>query len=83
MELALKVYKVQVLIRRSGHTGLYVGDLIFRDGTPTVVIEWEDRPSGSTPSVVVALDPAYLHELDGPNVNYVYERPIEDPRRLD
>jgi len=78
-----KVYKVRhTLIRAGKNVGHFESDLIFEKGIPFVVIEWEDTPTGSNPIVKVQLDPTYLHELNWETVDYLYEYPIEDPRRL-
>ncbi len=57
-------------------------DLIFVDGIPTIVIEWEVRPGDDNPAVTVPLDPAHLHHIGWDNAEYLYEFPVEDPRPL-
>ena len=55
-------------------------DLIFLAGIPTVVFVWEQRPHGDCPAVTVTLDPAYLHKINWPEAEYLYELSVEDPR---
>ena len=60
--------------------GHFNSDLIFLAGVPIVVLVWEQRPHGDYPAVTVTLDPAYLHKVNWPEANYLYELSIEDPR---
>ena len=55
-------------------------DLIFVDGVPTVVLEWEMNPDGDLPAVTIQLDPQRLHKLVWPKAEYMYEDGLEDPR---
>ena len=55
-------------------------DLIFLGGVPVVVLVWEQLPDGDYPAVTVTLDPAYLHKINWPEAQYLYELSIEDPR---
>ena len=55
-------------------------DLIFADGVPAIVIEWST--DSDQPVVTVPLDPEFLHAIDWEDTSYVYDHPIEDPRRL-
>ena len=57
-------------------------DLIFLGGGPVVVLVWEQRPDGDYPAVTVTLDPAYLHKINWPEAEYLYELSIEDPEVL-
>jgi hypothetical protein len=44
------------------------------------VLVWEQCPHGDYPAVTVTLDPAYLHKINWPEAEYLYELSIEDPR---
>ena len=55
-------------------------DLIFLGSVPVAVLVWEQRPDGDYPAVTVTLDPAYLHKINWPEAEYLYELSIEDPR---
>jgi hypothetical protein len=54
-------------------------DLIFADRVPAAVMgnPWND----DHPTVSVPLDPTFLHNIDWEDADYVYECPIEAPRR--
>lgn len=62
-------------------TSIRFGDMVFIDGQPHVVWEWEgDQPRTTTP-----LDPKYLEIQPGrvpPQADAVYSREVEDPRKL-
>lgn len=80
----MDVFKCRHMVMRAGrNVGHFNGDLVFIEGAPHIVIEWEDRPDGSHPAVTVPLDPAKLHPLNWPDVQYIYEAAIQDPRVLD
>jgi len=55
-------------------------DLIFLGSVPVAVLVWEQRPDGDYPAVTVTLDPAYLHKINWPEAEYLYELSIENPR---
>ena len=48
------VTTVRVVIGRNKKYAHYNADLIFVAGIPTVVIEWEERPEGDRPAVMVS-----------------------------
>jgi hypothetical protein len=74
--------KVRHSMARGGRVAGYVNsDLIFLAGIPFVVLAWEQRPHGDYPAVTVRLDPIYLHKIDWPEAEYLYEIRIEDPTR--
>ncbi len=78
-----EVFKVRHTMMRGGkNVGHFNSDLIFLDGVPTIVIEWEVRPDGDVPAVAVALDPQHLHKLNWKSADYLYEFPVVDPRPL-
>lgn len=80
----MEVHKCRHILLRAGqNVGHCVSDLVFLEGVPHIVIEWEDRPAGQHPAVTVKLDPEKLHPLNWPEVKYLYELPVEDPRSLD
>lgn len=71
--------KVRIPIHRPGFgTGHYDADLTYIAGVPHVVIEW----TGDHPSVVVPLDPKFLHPFRMGAAEMLYEMTIEDPRSL-
>lgn len=79
-----RVSKVTFIMTRRGVTGYHttIGDLVWVDGVPTLVIEWgTDLPEGDVPIVSVPLDRAKLQPLA--KNQYVYDGAIEDPRTLD
>jgi hypothetical protein len=55
-------------------------DLIFTDGVPAIIIEWS--ADGDHPVVTIPLDPEFLHVIEWQDASYVYDHPIEDPRRF-
>jgi hypothetical protein len=73
--VSYRVSKVYHFMNHSGRHGYYESDLIFIDGVPHIVIEW----NGKEPDTTVALDPV---ELVGPDSaeSYFYGPAIEDPR---
>jgi len=75
--VSYQVSKVYHFMNRSGQHGYHESDLIFIDGVPHVVIEW----NGKEPETTVALDPAELAGPDGAE-SYFYGPAIEDPRPL-
>lgn len=62
-------------------SGAHVGDLLWIDGVPTLVLEWADVPDGEYPAVTVPLDPDRLY-VSGPHgvAELHYLRPVQDPR---
>jgi hypothetical protein len=48
------------------------------DGVPAIVVE---RDADGRPIVTIRLDPGFLHQIDWEDAQYVYERPVQDPRR--
>jgi len=82
----MDVFKTRCVVTRDrvfmGHFDL---DTIFIDGIPHVVFDWDIDPNGlEKPVNPVPLDPQHFHELKGwEKLQYLYERPVEDPRQLD
>ena len=74
------VTKVRHPTMRDGKVCHVNSDLIFLAEIPTVVFVWEQRPHGDCPAVTVTLDPAYLHKINWPEAEYLYELSVEDPR---
>ncbi len=68
------------LMSGGGNVGYVNSDLISLAGIPIVVLAWEDRSFGDYPAVTVSLDPRYLHQINWPEAQYLYELSIEDPR---
>jgi len=69
------------MIRAGRTVGHFNSDLIFVDGTPTIVVEWEVKPNGDFPFVTIPLDPTCLPHIGWDEAEYMYELPVEDPRR--
>lgn len=77
----LEAQKMRCLIRRDGQVAHYNCELVFIHGQPHAVLEWANYPDGSSmPSVMVQLQNQFLHPLNWPDVQYMYEHEIEDPR---
>ena len=78
-----KVYVVShTLVSQGKSLGHYNTDMIYKDGIPQLVFEWRGAPDSETEHYLVPLDPAFLHPLPGwKGVDYMYERPITDPRQ--
>ena len=75
------VTKVRHRLMSGGNNLGYVNsDLIFLAGIPIVVLVWEERPFGDYPAVTVSLDARYLHQINWPEAQYLYEHSIEDPQ---
>jgi hypothetical protein len=72
--------KVRIRMPHAGGEVMFNSDLIFLAGAPIVVLVWEQRPFGNYPAVTVPLDSAYLHKVNLPDAEYLYELPIQDPR---
>jgi hypothetical protein len=76
------VKRVRLLTYRRGQSGPYQhtnADLIFVDGVPTVVIEWDVRPGGDLPLVTAPLDPQHLQDLGWADADFLYDGAIEIP----
>lgn len=73
--------KVRHTIFGKGKTlGYFNSDLIFIKDIPHIVLLWTDYPNGkSEPAYTVAIDSAKLHPLNWPDVQFLYELPIELP----
>jgi hypothetical protein len=54
-------------------------ELMFVGDAPVIVVEWD--AARRSPAVTIPLDPAFLHRIDWEDAQYVYERPVEFPRR--
>lgn len=81
----MDVTKMRCTVLRAGvNVGQFDADLIFIDGRPYAVFEWQISLDGSqTPIHMVALDPSLLQYLIGwGEITHLYETPVEDPRKL-
>ena len=58
---------------------VYAGDLVFRDGQPTLVISWRTQEWKRVPYICVVLDAAKLKPLARQPGAYVYEGDITSP----
>jgi len=76
------VARVRHVMTKDGHAWLANSDLTLVDGVLTAVIKWNVVPEGQR-HPAVRLDPAFLHHIDWEDADYVYDRPIEDPRHLE
>jgi hypothetical protein len=66
----------------TGRSPMYRQDcseLMFTGDAPVIVVEWD--AARQHPAVTIPLDPAFLHRIDWEDAQYVYERPVEYPRR--
>jgi hypothetical protein len=75
------VFKVQHTMRLDGKWAHFVTDLIFVDGIPHAVLEWDGTPDNEVPQVSVPLDPSHLQVFRSGHVTHLYDIPIEDPRQ--
>jgi hypothetical protein len=75
------VFKVQHVVLIDGAWHHAITDLIFRGSQPIAVLAWGGRPGNEYPLVSVPLDPVHLRQFPGGVADYLYERPIEDPRQ--
>ncbi|EEO28726.2 hypothetical protein [Oxalobacter paraformigenes] len=81
----MEISKIRTLVTRAGEMqGLVVVDLVYLDGIPYAVFEWENKEGADPfPLYKVRLDPRGLIELppsDTSNLKYQYRVSIEDPR---
>ena len=81
----MEISKIRTLVTRAGEMqGLVVVDLVYVDGIPYAVFEWENKEgTDPLPLYKVRLDPRGLIELppsDNSNLKYQYRVSIEDPR---
>ena len=77
--------KIRTLVSRSGEIqGVFVVDLVYIDGVPYAVFEWENKEDAEpTPLYKVRLDPRGLMQLPPGGSNgetYQYRVSVEDPR---
>lgn len=78
-----EVKTVLIGVNRLGQGGIYKGDLIFEDSRPILVVEWSGERGISPPSTTVQLDPRFLQAAPtGFEADYMYQHPIEDPRKF-
>ena len=76
-------HKVHHLLQRDGKSyGHFQTDMVIVSGTPTLILEWMTTEDGEIPAVTVELDPKYLHPFPGEGFDYMYEHPVEDPRKF-
>jgi hypothetical protein len=75
-----RVTKVRHLMDNQGGWAHYDSDLIFLQGRPFVVLEWEPQPGGDLPKVKIPLDPAKLHKIGWSQAEYMYQDALQDPR---
>ena len=79
------VHKMRCLGTIGGKTAHFEADLVFINEAAYAVFEWNDYQDGTNiPAEVVLLDRIHLHPLpeSWAPVRWLYEFPIEDPRRL-
>ena len=81
----MEISKIRTLVSRAGEMqGLVIVDLVYLDGIPYAVFEW-DKKEGADPVPLynVLLDPLGLMPLP-PSANsdlkYQYRISVEDPR---
>ncbi len=81
----MEISKIRTLVTRAGEMqGLIVVDLVYLDGIPYAVFEWENQEGADPfPLYKVRLDPRGLIELPpskNSDLKYQYRVSIEDPR---
>lgn len=81
----MEISKIRTLVSRSGEIqGVFVVDLVYLDGVPYAVFEWENKESAEpVPLYKVRLDPRGLMPLPPGGANgetYQYRVSVEDPR---
>ena len=80
-----QVHRMRCLGVVGGRTAHFEADLIFIGGNPYAVFEWNDYEDGTNiPGEVVPLDMRRLHPMPDSwaPVRWMYELPIEDPRKM-
>lgn len=78
-----KIFTVLHPLQRGTTYAMHLTDLIFEDEQPFLVLSWTGTPDSEVPEVKIALDPSRLSKTSGSRPDYVYDGPIEDPRKLD
>ena len=58
---------------------VYAGDLVFRDGQPTLVVSWRTLEWKRVPYICVVLDSAKLKPVASNPGTYVYEGDLTCP----
>lgn len=76
------IYRVQFIGKERGVWVMLIGDLIFQEGEPHLVIRWDGPPNNQHPGLTQPLDPKRLSELRSDTTDFLYDGQIEDPRRL-
>ncbi len=81
----MEISKIRTLVSRAGEMqGLVIVDLVYLDGIPYAVFEWDKREGADPiPLYKVRLDPRGLMPLPpGANsdLKYQYRISVEDPR---
>ncbi len=77
----LGIYRVQHHMLINGALIIGISDLIFLDGVPTVVLDWGGPPEKQYPLETQTLDPRLLKEFSTPKTDFLYDGPVEDPRK--
>lgn len=80
-----EVHTMRCTASIGGRNAIFDADLVFVSGCPYAVFEWDEYEGGmAIPSTVVQLDPQFLKALpeSWAPVRWLYEMPLEDPRRL-
>lgn len=72
----MEILKCQHTLWRDGrNAGFFNTDIVFIDGLPYLVFAWQ----GNRPTLTVPLDPERLHPMNWPDVQYLYELPVNYP----
>ena len=81
----MKYERTHHILNRNGKSvGHVQTDTIFINDIPHLVMEWEVCSDGTEKPAhdPVPLDPAYHHEINWSDCKYMYELPIDDPRKM-
>jgi hypothetical protein len=76
------IYRVQHIVRVGDAWHICISDLIFDGGVPVAVLDWGGAPDRQYPLVTQRLDPQRLSELPSEATDFLYDGPIEDPRKV-
>lgn len=85
LDCIMEISKIRTLVSRAGEMqGIFVVDLVYLDGIPYAVFEWEKKEGADpVPLYKVRLDPRGLMPLPpggNSNLQYQYRVSVEDPR---
>ncbi len=87
LDCIMEISKIRTLVSRAGEMqGIFVVDLVYLDGIPYAVFEWEKKEGADpVPLYKVRLDPRGLMPLPpggDSNLQYQYRVSVEDPETV-